>query len=113
MRFLPILALTGASLVQAGPMDQVNAWFDNLKTQLSNAISSPVDAVSASIAGQVVQPLNMQNWKSHLWPKPDEEQEWLVFMTGGNKSCFGRCEHVDRVWNVRFPLLPQSQRIPN
>jgi hypothetical protein len=101
MRFLPILALAGASVVQAGPLDQLNAWFNNMKTQLGNALNNPLDAAASAIAGHVVQPLHMQNWKSHLWPKPDEEQEWLVYMTGGNKSCFGRCERADRTWNVR------------
>lgn len=100
MRFLPILALTGATLVQAGPLDQASAWFDNLKNQLSNAVTSPIDAVADAITGAVVQPLGMQNWKTHIWPKPDEEQEWLVYMTGGNKSCFGRCGHTNRIWNV-------------
>lgn len=115
MRYLPLLALTGASMVQAGPVDQFGAWFNNLKTQLANSVSSPVDAVTGAIAGAFVQPLGMQNWKSHIWPKPDEEQEWMVYMTGGNKSCFGRCENADRAWNQSVPLLkalPQAANKP-
>ena len=100
MRFSPILALAGAAVVQAGPFDQLTTWADNMKTQVMNAISNPLDTAASAIAGAVVQPLNMQNWKTHLWPKADEEQEWLVFMTGGNKSCFGRCDRANRAWNV-------------
>lgn len=108
MRFAPILALTGAAVVQAGPLDQVSAWFDNFKAQVSSAITNPIDAAADAITGAVVQPLSMQNWKAHIWPKPDEEQEWLVYMTGGNKSCFGRCGHTNKVWNVCLPL-PQHK----
>ncbi|EEP80305.1 conserved hypothetical protein [Uncinocarpus reesii 1704] len=46
----------------------------------------------------------MTNWESLLAPvsadAPAEAREWLVYITGGNKTCFGRCGRVDEEWNV-------------
>ena len=103
MRLLPLLALTGAAVAQQGQpgmMDKLNAWVANFKLQISNLVPSSIDAGASAIAGQVVQPLTLQNWKAHVGPKPHEPEEWLVFITGGNKTCFGRCDHVDATWNV-------------
>lgn len=103
MRLLPFLALTGSALAQEGMMDKVTNWGGNLQRQLVNAFTNPIDSAAAAIAGAVVQPLNMQNWKSHLMPKDGQPEEWMVYMTGRNKTCYGRCDHSDRTWNVRLP----------
>ncbi|ETN43985.1 uncharacterized protein HMPREF1541_10850 [Cyphellophora europaea CBS 101466] len=115
MRLLPVLALTGTALAQGGVFDQFNSWFSNIKNQISNTLPNPVDAGASALAAEVVQPLGMQNWKQHIWPKPDEAQEWLVYVTGGNKTCFGRCGNPNAVWNLSVPLLtalPQPRDKP-
>jgi hypothetical protein len=104
MRITPLFALAGtvAAAEQPGMMDKVTNWFTNMKTQIGNTITHPIDAGASAVAGAVVQPLGMSNWKEHLMPRPDEPQEWMVYMTGGNKTCYGRCEKADRAWNVRL-----------
>jgi len=39
-----------------------------------------------------------------------DEEEWVVYVTGGNKSCFGRCAEVDLTWNESVPLLAAMQK---
>jgi hypothetical protein len=113
MRVLPLLALSGAATAQQpGVMEKMSAWTSNFGTQIFNAFPYGLDAGASAVAAQVVQPLNMQNWKAHLWPKSPPE-EWMVFMTGGNKTCFGRCGHAEATWNVclcLFLLLKEYAR---
>ncbi|KIX09090.1 uncharacterized protein Z518_00168 [Rhinocladiella mackenziei CBS 650.93] len=91
---------------QAALKDKVAKWFDKAKSYIpSEAPPNPIDASTAKVAGNVVEKINIRNWERRLSPKPDTEEEWMVYMTGGNKSCFGRCTPVDLKWNESVPLL--------
>lgn len=79
-------------------MGKANEWLDKAKSFLPN--SGPVEAGAAYIAERRVERINIRNWQRKLSPKLDTEEEWLVYVTGGNKSCFGRCGHADATWNV-------------
>lgn len=104
MRLLPLLALSGTALAQQpGMLDKLQAWAFNFKDQILATLPNPIDAGASAVAANVVQPLNMNNWQTHLWPKETPE-EWMVYITGGNKTCFGRCGHADKTWNVCLPI---------
>ncbi|KIW18223.1 hypothetical protein PV08_02511 [Exophiala spinifera] len=111
MRFsstLLLLPLLVAADQQVAFKDQAAAWFDKAKAYLPNAaavVPNPIDAGAAQVADSRVEKINLRNWKSKLGPKLDTEEEWMVYMTGGNKSCFGRCGKVDLTWNESVPLL--------
>lgn len=89
-------------------MDKFNDWANNMKAQVMATLPNALDAGAAAVAAQVVQPINMRNWKVYLWPQENQPEEWLLYITGGNKTCFGRCDHVDRMWNVCNPNSANS-----
>ena len=87
--------------------DQAAGWFDKAKAFVSGAaeaipdLPNPIDAGAAKVAANVVERINIRNWQRKMAPKPDIEEEWLLYLTGGNKTCFGKCGPMDAVWNVR------------
>lgn len=93
---LPVLVAAD----QAALFEKASGWFDKAKSYIPTAVPNPVEAGAAKFADQRVERINIRNWERKLGPKLDTEEEWMVYMTGGNKSCFGRCGPVDVVWNV-------------
>jgi len=111
-----VLASLLSSLAVVSSADQVplkelaSAWLDKAKSfipsgNVAPSIPNPIDAGAAKVADKRVQRINIRNWQRILAPKPEGEEEWMVYMTGGNKSCYGRCGPVDLVWNESIPLL--------
>lgn len=47
-----------------------------------------------------VEKLNLRNFQRKLTPKVEYEEEWLIYNTGGNKTCFGNCAKADEAWSV-------------
>lgn len=81
--------------------DMAASWLGKAKSFLpSGSPDDPIDALAAGVAGRVVERINVRNWQRKLAPQLDMEQEWMIYITGGNKSCFGRCGLVDEKWNV-------------
>lgn len=100
---LPALAAAQAQIPLG---DQVKGWFDKVKSFVPStpqAAVPPVENVAQKAAGKiaekVVTPLTLDNWKSVLEPSA-QPQEWLVMLTGGNKTCLGRCGQPETAWNV-------------
>lgn len=84
-------------------MEKAAEWLDKAKGYIPNSGSGAADAADAGpayIGERRVERINIRNWQRKLSPKLDTEEEWLVYVTGGNKSCFGRCGHADSTWNV-------------
>lgn len=107
MRLSPLLTLLPALAVaqeQVPLMDRVQGWFNKAKSMVPNPQIPVAPAVEQKVAGKVaaqsVQPFNLTNWQSLLQPSTDA-QDWLVFITGGNQTCFGRCEQAEKSFNVR------------
>lgn len=96
---LPALTSLVAAQDQVPFQDKATEWINKAKSFIPG--SNPVEAASAYIADKNVERINIRNWERKLSPKLNTEEEWLVYVTGGNKSCFGRCGHVDKKWNVR------------
>lgn len=84
--------------------------------QLASYIPSPdlhAQAIAANYASRNVQPLTMSNHRDILEGPDggDGDQEWTVFVTGGNRTCHGKCGQIERAWNVRT-LLSQDTGFP-
>lgn len=83
--------------------DQAQGWFEKAKSYIPS--SSPIDAGAAKVAQKNVHMFTVENWLSYLSPSTSDPskgpEEWMVLVSGGNKSCFGNCVEVERAWNVR------------
>ena len=77
-------------------MDKVSGWYDAAKAYVSN----PVDEGAAKFTDLNVKKMNRNNWEQILTPKVEGQEDWLIYVTGGNKSCFGKCGRSDEAWNV-------------
>ena len=93
---LPLLVVAD----QATLRDKAAGWLDKAKQYIPSGVPNPVDAGAAQVAQRVVERVNIRNFERKVSPKIDTEEEWMIYMTGGNKSCFGRCTPVDLKWNV-------------
>lgn len=128
---LPVLASAAES-----PFEQYKAKFQNFISNFGAAIPSAEkgDATAAAATGastgkaktkKVVEPkkihtLTLENWKDTLFepvqPDATSPEEWLVLLTGRNKTCFGRCDRVESAFAesaLQFAALPASQRSPH
>lgn len=124
MRFAPvILALPALAVAQQVPfLDQAKSIFDKATQAASAYIPSsssranPVDAGAAKVADLLVDQLTLENHKTLLQPgsataSPGIE-EWMIYVTGGNKTCFGLCARADKEWNKAVPVLKASTGSP-
>jgi hypothetical protein len=102
-------------------LDKVKGFFNKATAAVSSSIpavpSNPIDAATnkaASAAASAIQhPITLENWKEVLTvdptASPPTTQDWLIFVTGGNSTCFGMCANATKAWNVReasFALFP-------
>lgn len=106
--------------------DQVKGWFAAASSSISSAapsapsisdIPNPIASGAAKFADLNVARLTLENHKDVLKPgaataSPGIE-EWMIFVTGGNKSCYGRCLHAEIAWNESVPLISASKTAPN
>jgi len=101
--------LFGAALAQEAQIplkDKAAGWFDKAKSYIPSvtpSVPNPIDAGAAAVADRKVVRINIRNYQRLLKPKIEAEEEWLVYLTGGNKTCFGRCGKADAAWNVSRP----------
>jgi hypothetical protein len=64
--------------------------------------------------------LTLQNWRDTLY-KPvytrnadaSGPEEWWVFFSGGNKTCYGKCDQVTVAWNETAAKLTQLPEAPH
>jgi len=93
---LPLLVAAGQQPLK----EKAAEWLDKAKAYMESDVPSPVDASASNVAESVVEKINIRNWQRKLAPKLDGQEDWMVFFSGGNKSCFGQCELADKAWNV-------------
>ena len=102
---LPALALAQEQVPLA---DRVQGWFNKAKNLVPTAVpTDPIQKMVEKVTEKRVTTLTMQNWQSILTPTEDA-QDWYVFVTGGNKTCFGRCERAEKAFNVSCRPLRAS-----
>lgn len=127
-----LLALPALGAAQQFPLvDQIKGFFAKASDSVSSAvpaaassaaagvqdIPNPVAAGTAKIAEVSVQPLTLANHKDVLKPgaataSPGIE-EWMIFVTGGNKTCYGMCGRAEEAFNGSVALLAASPSSPN
>lgn len=112
--FLPALV---AAQQQVPLQEQLQGWFDKAKSYLPTNVPSaaaPAYAPAAEpakpppvLSEKPVTPMTISTWQSVLAPvepgTPGTQREWLVFITGGNKTCFGHCLRADEAFTVSVP----------
>ncbi|KAK4122972.1 hypothetical protein N657DRAFT_575430 [Parathielavia appendiculata] len=131
---LPLLASAAES-----PFEQYRAKFQNFLSSFGASTPGQPKADAPAVGGaapgvatggkgsktkKVAEPkkidvLTLENWKDTLYGpvRADAAQpaEWLVLVSGRNKTCFGRCERIDTAFTesaVKFASLPPSQPSP-
>lgn len=112
---LPALALAED---QIPLQDKVKSWFGKLTDAVSSAVpaavpSAPVEATAAKVAEHVQHHLTLENWKDVLTKDSTASapttQDWVVYINGGNLTCFGHCGNATKAWNVCIrPETPLS-----
>ncbi|PLB38231.1 uncharacterized protein BDW47DRAFT_30028 [Aspergillus candidus] len=119
MRFiqlLPLLPALAAAQEQVPLGDRVQGWFNKAKSYLPTA--TPVIPAVEKLVDQkkiqqkTVTQFNLSNWQSLLEPS-SEPQDWMVYITGGNKTCSGRCGEADKSFNQSLLLLSADPTSPN
>lgn len=118
---LPLLA---AAAQQDSPLDQVKAqaqyWLDKVSSYLPNP-SKPhtveTDAAVAQAGGKALNVLTLHDWestiRSSIKPVSSAPEEWWVLVTGGNKTCFGRCAGIETAFNESAILLAADPTAPH
>lgn len=140
MRATPLLLALpaiAAAAEQEPLLNQVKGWFAKASESIVAALptgvpSVPVSSITkplaagaskgaakgaAKAAALTVERVTLDNYKSVLQPgaataSPGLE-EWMVFVTGGNKTCYGLCEHAETAFNASTPLLAASSHAPH
>jgi hypothetical protein len=116
MRFSSTLLLALPAIAVAEEqiplLDKVKGFFNKATAAVSSSIpavpSAPINAATnkaASKAAAAIQhPITLENWKEVLTvdptASPPTTQDWLIFITGGNSTCFGLCGNATKAWNV-------------
>jgi hypothetical protein len=116
MRFTSslLLALPAIAVAeeQVPILDKVKGFFNKATAAVSSSIpaapSNPINAAAekaASTAAAAIQhPITLENWREVLTvdptASPPTTQDWLIFITGGNSTCFGMCGNATKAWNV-------------
>ncbi|KAJ9623581.1 hypothetical protein H2203_005843 [Taxawa tesnikishii (nom. ined.)] len=126
MRFdAVLLALPALAAADQAPLlDQVKGWFNRATAAASSyvpsgspSIPNPVNAGAAGLSSLTVDRLTLENHKTLLQPAAATAspgiEEWLIFITGGNKTCFGMCNHAETEWNKSVPLMETSRSAPH
>ena len=126
---LPALASAQA---QKPLTDRAKGWFSAAKAYVPTAIptvpgltapgasiptsmKSPVSASASKIAALKVHSLTMGNYLPLMDPQPGSKgpSDWMVFVTGGNKTCGGHCHNLDVAWNETASILAMDPMAPN
>ena len=115
---LALPALTAAQ-AQKPLTEQVTDWFNYAKNYVSNTVPAaakdPIGASASKVAAKNVTPLTMANYESFLTPDPhsaQSPQEFMVFVSGGNKTCGGHCAQVEKAWNETASILAADPTAP-
>jgi len=99
--------------------DKIKGWFDKAASYIPTSVPSvpnPIHAASAKVAETAVTPLTRDNWKQVIRRGPPttfgEPDEWLIYIFGGNNTCYGKCDNATLAWNTSVALLSATSRSP-
>ncbi|RTE81451.1 hypothetical protein BHE90_003990 [Fusarium euwallaceae] len=115
-----LAALPALVAAQDSPVDQYKAQFQNFLGQISGYIPNPghhdpIAAAEAKAGAMRLDILTLENWKDTLYEPVAADattpEEWWLLVSGGNKTCYGRCGTVEQAFNetaAKFALLENS-----
>ncbi|RFU28000.1 hypothetical protein B7463_g8340, partial [Scytalidium lignicola] len=115
---LPLLTVAA----QESPLDQAKAqaqfWFNKIAAYLPNpSVPEPSEAAAVKPTERPVHVLTLDNWqetiRSSVKPAGSTPEEWWVFVTGGNKTCFGHCQKVEAAFNETAALWSSDPKAPH
>ena len=96
---------------------KAEGWFNKAKSYVPTGVKSPISSSAAKVAAEIITPLTKDNWESTLTVSPSSTEEgpktWLILITGGNKTCYGRCTGVEQAFNESAALLGPDPTAPN
>ncbi|VBB78135.1 Putative protein of unknown function [Podospora comata] len=109
------------------PFEQYKAKFQNFLSSFSGSAGIPEAADNVQVPipkpkSKTVEPkkidtLTLANWKDTLYAPVHTEatipEEWLVLITGGNKTCFGRCDKLDTAFSQSALKLASLKPTPD
>jgi hypothetical protein len=127
-----LLALPALSAAQQIPLldnvvGQIKGFFAQASETASSAIPAassaaasipnPIDAATAKVAEVQVPALTLANHKELIQPGAATASpgidEWMVFVTGGNATCFGTCKRPEEAFNGSVTLLSATPNPPS
>lgn len=116
MRFSSTLLLALPAIAVAEEqiplLDKVKGFFNKATAAVSSSIPAPpsnpinaaADKAASKAAAAIQHTLTLENWREILTvdptASPPTTQDWLVFVTGGNSTCYGMCGNATKAWNV-------------
>ncbi|KAF5612111.1 peptidyl-tRNA hydrolase [Fusarium sp. NRRL 25303] len=115
-----LAALPALAAAQDSPIDQYKAQFQNVIGQFASYIPNPghhdpVAAAEAKAGSMRLNVLTLENWKQTLYEPVSagatSPEEWWLLISGGNKTCYGRCGIVEQAFNetaAKFALLDNT-----
>ena len=112
---LPILA---AAQVQKPLGENLQGWFDKVKSFFPTAATHPIASSAAKVAAKNITPLTKENWHIELSPSSlrttqgEGPETWMVLISGSNKTCFGQCGRLETAWNETAVLLAADPSAP-
>ncbi|KAJ5955532.1 hypothetical protein N7501_009811 [Penicillium viridicatum] len=116
MRFTSLVTLLPALAMaqeQVPLADRVQGWFNQVKSYVPTAapVAAPIEKLAQKVTEKSVTHVSMDNWQSILSPGPKAE-DWLIYTTGGNKTCFGRCGTADKAFKESVLLFSADPTSP-
>ncbi|MCJ1325912.1 hypothetical protein MMC10_002575 [Thelotrema lepadinum] len=113
---LSLLALQTAQAQDQAPIyEKFSSWFEQAKSYIPNAASNPIQATSSAIAAHEIHPLTSENWRSVLSHSKLAEagiENWMLLITGGNKTCSGSCTPIEASFNETAVILAPTPNPP-
>lgn len=118
MRFSSTLLLALPAIAVAQDQvplgEKLKGYWNKVASAVTSAVpaapSSPLAAGAAKVAEQVEYELTQENWKQVITTDPTASapttQDWIVYINGGNATCYGFCGNTTKAWNVRISVSP-------
>ncbi|KAL2260989.1 hypothetical protein VTK26DRAFT_4835 [Humicola hyalothermophila] len=132
---LPLLSSSAAAA--ESPFEQYKAKFQNFlssfgassvpeKADSAEAAAAAASSAASAATGKAkkavaaepkqIETLRFDGWKETLYAPVQADastpEEWLVLISGGNKTCYGHCARLEKAFNASalpFASLPDSQ----
>ena len=120
---LHLLTLATAQEAQISLQERIRSSFQSLFSQAKSynpsAATQSADITAAGLASCNVKTLTRTNWQSALTPSPTASsttsavKTYMVLISGGNKTCYGLCDRLEKAWNHSVAHLSTSTSAPS